>query len=137
MRKTELQPLKSELSSKNNIILSLEDDKAALQRELEIIEAQRVNLVTTSVVQREKTSTYIMLAFLKAFYRNKSSKPYSSILVQLLQKINFFFKSIMSSSPREEIFQIKPALSNLAIKKKWHKLMRNIIHLKYFSILIG
>lgn len=37
MRKTELQALKSELSSKNNIILSLEADKAALQRELETL----------------------------------------------------------------------------------------------------
>ena len=37
MRKTELQALKSELSSKNNMILSLEADKAALQRELETL----------------------------------------------------------------------------------------------------
>ena len=37
MRKTELQALKSELSSKSNIILSLEADKAALQRELETL----------------------------------------------------------------------------------------------------
>ena len=35
MRKTELQ--KSELSSRNNIILSLEADKAVLQRELETL----------------------------------------------------------------------------------------------------
>ena len=41
MRKTELQALKSELSSKNNIILSLEADKAALQRELETLESFR------------------------------------------------------------------------------------------------
>lgn len=37
MRKRELQALKSELFSKNNIILSLEADKAALQRELETL----------------------------------------------------------------------------------------------------
>ena len=37
MRKTELQALKSELSSKNNIILSLQVYKAVLQRELETL----------------------------------------------------------------------------------------------------
>ena len=41
MRKTELQALKSELFSKNNIILSLEADKAALQRELETLGSLR------------------------------------------------------------------------------------------------
>ena len=41
MRKRELQALKSELSSKNSIILSLEADKAALQRELETIGSLR------------------------------------------------------------------------------------------------